>query len=89
MNKRIQELADQAEYYADGIVDQGGEFHEAYTKKFAELMVAELIETVKQTATQLADAGFQQGQSEEEVMKSVNSALAVLDGIVAKFGVES
>lgn len=41
MNKRIQELADQAEDYADGIVDQGGEFHEAYTKKFAELIVRE------------------------------------------------
>ena len=88
MNKRIQELADQAEYYADGIVDQGGEFHEAYTKKFAELMVVEFTETVKQTANELAESGFRQGQSEEEVMKTVNGALAVLKGIVAKFGVE-
>lgn len=43
MNKRIKELADEAEDYADGIVDQGGEFHEAYTKKFAELIVRECI----------------------------------------------
>ena len=41
MNERIQELAYQAEEYADTIVDQGGEFHPAYTQKFAELIVRE------------------------------------------------
>jgi hypothetical protein len=41
MNTRIQELADEAEDYADGIVDQGGEFHQAYTQKLAELIVRE------------------------------------------------
>lgn len=41
MNPRIQELAYEAEDYADSIVDQGGEFHPAYTKKFAELLVRE------------------------------------------------
>jgi hypothetical protein len=41
MNERIQALADEAEDYADSIVDQGGEFHLAYTKKFAELVVRE------------------------------------------------
>ena len=41
MNERIKELADQAEAYADGIVDQGGEFHEAYTQRLAELIVRE------------------------------------------------
>jgi hypothetical protein len=41
MNERIRELAYEAEDYADGIVDQGGEFHEAYTQKFAELIVQE------------------------------------------------
>ena len=41
MNERIQELAYEAEEYADTIVDQGGEFHPAYTKKFAELIVRE------------------------------------------------
>ena len=45
MNERIQELAYEAEDYADSIVDQGGEFHPAYTKKFAELIVRECIET--------------------------------------------
>ncbi len=38
---RIKELAEQAEDYADGIVDQGGEFHPAYTQKLAELIVRE------------------------------------------------
>jgi len=41
MNERIQELAYQAEDYADSIVDQGGEFHPAYTRKLAELIVKE------------------------------------------------
>jgi hypothetical protein len=47
MNARIRELADQAEYYADGIVDQGGEFHEAYTKKFAELIIQECTQLMQ------------------------------------------
>jgi len=43
MNERIQELAVQAEDYADSIVDQGGEFHPAYTQKLAELIMKECI----------------------------------------------
>ena len=43
MNERIQALADEAEDYADGIVDQGGEFHPAYTRKLAELIVQECV----------------------------------------------
>lgn len=46
MNERIQELADQAEDYADVIVDQGGEFHPAYTQKLAELIVRECTNIV-------------------------------------------
>lgn len=41
MNERIRELAYEAEDYADGIVDQGGEFHQAYTQKLAKLIVRE------------------------------------------------
>ena len=44
MNEQIQELAYEAEDYADSIVDQGGEFHPAYTEKFAELIVRECID---------------------------------------------
>jgi glutathione peroxidase-family protein len=98
MNKRIQELAELCYEVKPSMVENSQKigndgvplYREVFNQeKFAELMVVEFTETVKQTANELADAGFRQGQSEEEVMKSVNGALAVLDGIVAKFGVES
>jgi hypothetical protein len=57
MNARILELADQAEYYADGIVDQGGEFHAAYTKKFAELIVKECADIATNRYQRLMDGG--------------------------------
>ena len=41
MNERIQELAWEAEDYAESIVNQGGGFHQAYTRKFAELLIEE------------------------------------------------
>ena len=43
MNERIRELAYKAEDYADYIVDQGGEFHPAYTKKLVEWIIWECI----------------------------------------------
>jgi len=46
MNGRIKELAYEAEDYADGIVDQGGEFHQEYTRKFAELIIRECIDII-------------------------------------------
>jgi hypothetical protein len=46
MNERIRELATEAEDYADGIVDKGGEFHETYTKKFAELIVQDTLKVI-------------------------------------------
>ncbi len=46
MNERIRELAVQAEDYADSIVDQGGEFHEAYTQKLAELILLQATDVV-------------------------------------------
>lgn len=85
MNKRIQELFVQAYGYVPLPIE---DHVSPEMKKFAELMVIEFTETVKQTANELAESGFRQGQSEEEVMKTVNGALAVLKGIVAKFGVE-
>ena len=47
MNDQLQELAYQAEDYADSIVDQGGEFHPAYTQKLAELIVRECEKVAK------------------------------------------
>jgi hypothetical protein len=46
MNERIQELAWEAEDYAESIVDQGGGFHQAYTRKFAELIIRECASKV-------------------------------------------
>lgn len=46
MNELIQEFADEAEIYADSIVDLGGEFHPAYTKKLVELIVRECMDVL-------------------------------------------
>ena len=46
MNERIQELAWEAEDYAESIVDQGGGFHQAYTRKFAQLIVRECANVI-------------------------------------------
>lgn len=54
MNERIQKLADQAEDYADSIVDQGGEFHTAYTRKLAELIVEECAEICMEMSAKCA-----------------------------------
>jgi len=85
MNKRIQELFVRAYGYVPLPVE---DHVSPEMERFAELMVIEFSDVVKQTANQLAESGFRQGQSEEEVMKTVNGALAVLKGIVAKFGVK-
>ena len=90
MNERIRLLAEQA-FFDESTSRPSTKmytFSDHKMEKFAELMVVEFTETVKQTANELAESGFRQGQSEEEVMKTVNGALAVLKGIVAKFGVE-
>jgi len=41
MNERIQELAYDAEDYADTMVDGGSDFHPTFVKKFAELIIME------------------------------------------------
>lgn len=85
MNDRIQELAYQAEEYADTMVDGGSEFHPVFVKKLAELMIAEFMDVVKSTANELNEHYFKQGASEEEVLMRVNGALAVLGHIRARF----
>ena len=87
MNKQFKELAEQAE--DDVVADhRGDEFHKAYTQRFAELMIVEFTEAVKQTATRIAQTGFNDGLSAEEVNKRVNGALFVLDVMRERFGVE-
>jgi hypothetical protein len=58
MNERIQILAGQAEDYADGIVDQGGEFHEAYTQKLAELIIKECADVATVNQYQAFTPGY-------------------------------
>ena len=43
MNERIKELAEQAENYAYRVAVGGDECQEAYTEKFAELIVRECL----------------------------------------------
>jgi hypothetical protein len=85
MNQQIQELADEAEIYADSIVDLGGEFHPAYTQKLAELMIAEFSDVVKQTAILVAQTAYNDGESKADVDQRVNSALRVLDVMRERF----
>jgi hypothetical protein len=97
MNEQIKKLTIQALAKCDATkmtqlsssVDNGNgvDIPLEFSEKFAELIVNECCDWIDGSPAN--DAGFRQGQSEEEVMKSVNGALAVLDGIVAKFGVES
>lgn len=47
MNELIQELAYQAEELADAEVDQGSEFHPAFCRIFAEMIVRECAQLVK------------------------------------------
>jgi hypothetical protein len=58
MNEIIQILAGQAEDYADGIVDQGGEFHESYTQKLAELIVRECADVATVNQYQAFTPGY-------------------------------
>ena len=46
MNKRIEELALEAEKFADWVANYSGKFHAAFTEKFAELIVQECINIV-------------------------------------------
>ena len=48
MNERIQELAEQAERYADDNFRGESTWTEAYESKFAELIVRECIDTLDQ-----------------------------------------
>ena len=80
MNERIQELAYQAEDYADGIVDQGGEFHQAYTQKLAELIVRECVKEIE----------FQYGGGSDQPMDNEwDRAIECVSSMVKyRFGVE-
>jgi hypothetical protein len=98
MNKRINELAIQA-----GGIWRGGYVEQANgdsvwtdkkfvvdvdTEQFAELMIIEFSDVVKQTANEITTAGFKGDATHDEVMLCVNGALTVLDNIRKRFGGE-
>jgi hypothetical protein len=68
MNERIQELAWAAEDYAESIVDQGGGFHQAYTRKFAELIVEKCAQA---SEVYWNDAGLQRAFSPSEYIYTI------------------
>ena len=88
MNERIEKLAYEAENYADSIVDQGGEFHPAYTQKLAYLLIAEFSDIVKETAILVAQTAYGDGEDSVSVQKRVDGALRVLEVLRKRFGVE-
>jgi len=93
MNERIEKLAEQAGKYADetqplGSYTRNGMWLYAYNEKFAELMIVEFSDAVKQTAIRIAQTGFNDGLSTEEVNQRVNAALTVLEVVREQFGVE-
>ena len=89
-NERIQELAIGAEDYADGIVDQGGEFHPAYTRKFAELIVRECGKYLESEAERLYALSAQESnpnfQSNFEIC--AEKCYDNIQGLKEHFGVE-
>ena len=61
MNERIQELAYQAEEYADTMVDGGSEFHPEFVRKLAELIVQECCDVLQNEDIQHSGYGYNQG----------------------------
>ena len=57
-------------------------------ENFAELMIIEFSDVVKQTANEITTAGFKGDVTQDEVLLCVNGALRVLDNIRKRFGVE-
>ncbi len=80
MNDRIQELAYEAEEYADTMVDGGSEFHPVFVKKFAELIVRECAEL---------SLNSQYANTKSEYYEGFNEALVYAGNKIRKhFGVE-
>ena len=79
MNKRIKELIEQSYDPEYGFI---------IPEKFAELMLIEFTETVKQTAILVAQTAYSDGEDAVAVQKRVAGALRVLDVMRERFGVE-
>lgn len=95
MNKRIKELADRAEDYAYSIVDQGGEFnlpgefHSAYSEKFAELIVKECIKKVLEGTFSERDIDKEDDITDRCFLRGVNGGIVDASGRIQRhFGVK-
>jgi len=92
MNQRIQQLAVQAgaETWSRAPMRAvtGLAFTDENLEKFAELMIVEFTEAVKETATRVAQTAFNDGEDAVAVQKRVAGALRVLDVMRERFGVE-
>jgi hypothetical protein len=89
MNERIKELGSQAREYAhEQAAMMDNTYLRAFEDKFAELMLIEFTETVKQTAILVAQTAYSDGEDAVAVQKRVAGALRVLDVMREHFGVE-
>jgi hypothetical protein len=85
MNERIRELLQEAyTHFGHGKYRT----NELVAEKFAELMLVEFTETVKQTAILVAQTAYSDGEDAVAVQKRVAGALRVLDVMRERFGVE-
>ena len=85
MNERIQQLAEQADEYADTKLQMPGEYHpdwhDVRDEKFAELIVRECIQSVENTNLHSALTTYDLGLVQETIRKCSNS-------IKTKFGIQ-
>lgn len=90
MNERIKELSEQyaSENRPGSFVKYDPEWFVFYNKKFAELMMVEFSDVVKQTAILVAQTAYSDGEDAVAVQKRVAGALRVLDVMRERFGVE-
>ncbi len=91
MNERMLELYKQAQV-PDTAIDPSNNMPYETTRfsadKFAELMLIEFTETVKQTAILVAQTAYSDGEDAVAVQKRVAGALRVLDVMRERFGVD-
>lgn len=78
MNDRFWELIDQADEQGGGDV----------LAKFAELVIAEFSDIVKETAILVAQTAYNDGEDAVSVQKRVDGALRVLEVLRKRFGVK-
>ena len=91
MNERIRELAEQAENYAYSSVIGGEECMEAYTKKFAELIVADCLKQIQDRMVDESELLYEHEETTEcvnEALMDAHHNIAIHFGFAELFGVE-